>query len=535
MKKVLFTLIVALAFCGSALAKYAEPHWPNINQHLFSYSSTIVATVAIDSRIVSTEANFADFEIAAFVGEDDYRGHGFMTYHKEEGDPLPIVEFEIYYGPLDNENEQPLPVYFKLYDHSSQKLYEYCIPNMDIVTQIDYTNGYVFDDNMVLLSFFTAFKKEIARYTDNGGYYFIASPIGEVNPEVVTNMLDNNYDLYYFDQSQELEWINYNGDENLGYEGHFNLEPGKGYLYANSENITLTFIGEAYNGDGIVALVKDDAAYFAGWNLVGNPFARTAYITKPFYTMNEDGSEVIAGDGNSVQAMEGIFVIADTDGETMTFSTTEPAQNRGQIVLNVSQEHDATIDRAIVRFGQEEALPKFMLNQNSTKVYISKDSNDYSVVRSNKNDRLFVCFQPFQDGTYTISVNADNLFVSYLHLIDRELGEDINLLQTPSYTFEARTTDDPNRFELVFRTGLSLFGDLFVKEGGDSFSFCSGGNWIINNEGDAILQVVDVNGQIMSSEEISGCVSKHIEAAPGVYMLRLIKGNDVKVQKVVIK
>ena len=68
-----------------------------------------------------------------------------------------------------------------------------------------------------------------------------------------------------------------------------------------------------------------------------------------------------------------------------------------------------------------------------------------------------------------------------------------------------------------------------------SFGFYSNGNWIINNEGDAILQVVDLNGQILSSEEISGCVSKHIEAAPGVYMLRLINGKDMKVQKVVVK
>jgi hypothetical protein len=39
----------------------------------------------------------------------------------------------------------------------------------------------------------------------------------------------------------------------------------------------------------------------------------------------------------------------------------------------------------------------------------------------------------------------------------------------------------------------------------------------------------------LSSEEIHGSISKHIEAAPGVYMLRLIKGDDVKVQKIVVR
>ena len=61
------------------------------------------------------------------------------------------------------------------------------------------------------------------------------------------------------------------------------------------------------------------------------------------------------------------------------------------------------------------------------------------------------------------------------------------------------------------------------------------GRWVINNEGDAILQVIDVNGRILSSEEIHGNCTKHIKAAPGVYVLRLINGEDVKVQKIVIE
>ena len=42
-------------------------------------------------------------------------------------------------------------------------------------------------------------------------------------------------------------------------------------------------------------------------------------------------------------------------------------------------------------------------------------------------------------------------------------------------------------------------------------------------------------GRILRSESINGCASINVNAAPGVYMLRLINGNDVKVQKVIIK
>ena len=42
-------------------------------------------------------------------------------------------------------------------------------------------------------------------------------------------------------------------------------------------------------------------------------------------------------------------------------------------------------------------------------------------------------------------------------------------------------------------------------------------------------------GRILSNETISGSCSKAINVAPGVYMLRLVNGNDVKVQKIVVR
>ena len=362
----------------------------------------------------------------------------------------------------------------------------------------------------------------------------LSNAIGEVDPENVENMLSNSYDLFYFDQTQELEWINYKGSD-----GGYNLMPGKGYLYANSNTVNLNFTGRPIQADTYdVTLIKDDSQSnnggFEGWNLVGNPFAQIAYINKPFYTMNSDGTKIIAATSSSIEVMEGIFVIAETNEETLTFSKTQP-QSKGQIVLDVTQNRGEAIDRAIVRFDGD-VLPKFMLNQNDTKMYIPDNGDDYAVVRSNKSGELPVSFEPTQNGSYTISVNPENVNMRYLHLVDNMTGSDIDLLRTPSYSFDASTTDHADRFVLVFRVAINPIPHLFIKEGNTvDFGFYSNGNWIINNEGDAILQVVDLNGQILSSEEISGCVSKHIEAAPGVYMLRLIKGNDVKVQKVIVK
>ena len=83
-------------------------------------------------------------------------------------------------------------------------------------------------------------------------------------------------------------------------------------------------------------------------------------------------------------------------------------------------------------------------------------------------------------------------------------------------------------------TKLSTGKDVPSTES-DAFAFNSNGRWFISNEGSANLQVVDVNGRILSSETVNGSVSKAINAAPGVYVIRLINGNDVKTQKIVIQ
>jgi hypothetical protein len=107
-------------------------------------------------------------------------------------------------------------------------------------------------------------------------------------------------------------------------------------------------------------------------------------------------------------------------------------------------------------------------------------------------------------------------------------GTDIDLLQSPSYTFEAKSTDYASRFKLVF-----VCGD--ANDDIETFAFYSNGSWVVANDGDATLQVIDINGRILKNEEINGCVETRINATAGIYMIRLANGDKVKVQKIIIK
>ena len=316
--------------------------------------------------------------------------------------------------------------------------------------------------------FFTTFEaveftKEINAYTPDGGYYLLAFPVGVVSPDEVEHMLDNTFDLYAFDESQELEWINYKNPDN----GFVNLVAGKGYLYANSSDVVLTFVNSLYNGNGEVTLTKTSDAETAGWNLVGNPFNDTAYINRDFYVMN-NGSEIVPAERDYIHPMEGVFVVANTDGETLTFSTEAPAKS-SRLVVNLTSgvsigSGSAVLDRAILRFDEGRQLPKFQIKGNSPQLFIQQDGKDYAVVCANGAGEMPVSFKVMENGSYTLSFSSEAVNFSYLHLIDILTGEDIDLLalrsfekpQEPqaqgpaSYSFEATTTDAPNRFKVVF-------------------------------------------------------------------------------------
>ena len=367
----------------------------------------------------------------------------------------------------------------------------------------------------------------------SNGWYLIASPIGDVPIGNVTNLNANQFDLYYFDQTQQpYEWINYY----QGSDPNFNsLQKGKGYLYANSGDVDLVFNGTAYNQNGDVTLVyseENSDSNMWGWNLIGNPFAEEATIVDwEYMRMNDEHNEIILYDGlhsPAVAPMEGIFVHATKTGsKTVTFTKSSKGNtttNGDRIMINISQDQKV-IDRAAVRFGEGQQLPKYQLNQNSTKVYIPVDGEDFAVVRSEGVGELPVNFKAQENGNYTLSLNTEMNF-GYLHLVDNMTGNDIDMLANPSYSFEARTTDYSQRFKLVFATG---------DNANDNFAYFSNGSFVINNEGNATLQVIDVTGRILKSESINGCTNVNVNAASGIYMIRLINGDNVKVQKVFVK
>lgn len=539
MKSRLFLLLTAMLICGLSNAQY-QNHY-QMPTYGYENNMTFRAKICIDGVEQQSENVI---EIGAFNGNtvsDSKFVKSFGSNHYYR------VNMTIGGGSSSYE------LTFKLYDHENEvELVDYTItdpegnPCEGITWQNDANLGTY--KNPYVLNFISSntYTKTILGYTgDKDHYYLLASPIGNVSPANVENMLANSYDLYYFDQTQDLEWINYKAD-------NYNLVSGMGYLYANSEDVTLTFNGTPIEGNTYeVPLTMNDDAAFAGWNLIGNPFACNATVNvSNFYRMNADGTDIETSSG-MVNAMEGIFVKATEDNETVTFTKivgdtengTTSGSNPDYGILNVNIIHQGNrVDLARVRFGEGNALEKFQINPSHTKIYFPVEGKDLAVVYpENQVGELPINFKAESNGNYTLSFNAQGLTASetkqscliemfnYLHLVDNLTGANINLLETPNYSFMAQTTDYSNRFKLLFATGSSVDRETFAFING------MGNLTVFGIEGEATLQVIDVLGHVLSCETFSGNYERKLDVVPGVYTIRLINGSDIKIQKVIVK
>ena len=377
---------------------------------------------------------------------------------------------------------------------------------------------------------FATVQKFVEGYGEGSDKWcFIASPLveGMAHADVGNLVNEAGYDLYAFDQaaSDGLEWRNFK-------DNTLTLNPGEGYLYANTANATLEFAGELNSTVDNVSLSYGSDYTQAGWNLIGNPYTRNAYADRSYYVLYEDGAAlnpVPASEAVVIKPCSGIMVKASAEGEKVSFSPNAPSGSKGNLRMLVSSASRSTSsDCAIVSFNPNDDLAKFIFHSGGPQLSIPQGEKEFAIVSAEREGEIPVNFKAGENGNYTISVNASHVDMDYLHLIDNLTGDDVNLLETPSYSFNARVADYASRFKIVF-----ICGDG-PSTGSETFAYFNGMEWVIDYEGEAVLQMLDAKGRIVFSKDAVHRVTT-TGMAPGVYMFRLVCGNDVKTQKIVVR
>ena len=155
----------------------------------------------------------------------------------------------------------------------------------------------------------------------SGGWHLIALPLtGSIDVASVTNLLNDEYDLYGYDESTTC-WKN----SKTSGRGFTELEATKGYLYANEATVTLGFSGTLVNSSNTVSvpLSYTDEADLSGFNLVGNPFPCNAYLNRDYYVLKSDGTginPVAVSSDTPIPPCTAVFVKAAAEGETVEFT-----------------------------------------------------------------------------------------------------------------------------------------------------------------------------------------------------------------------
>ncbi len=416
------------------------------------------------------------------------------------------------------------------------------------ITSTDPNNLIIEDGGQLIVNnsdVMATFKKSIeatpTAKTTGGGWYSIASPVNNVAISSVTNLVDNadhslRYNLYRYNETSS-KWEAYNTTNHADFT---TLANGQGYLYRNN-GMELSFTGEVNHGDVVVNLTnRATNTELKGFNLIGNPFGHNIYkgsgaaidnanLSEGFYYLTYNG-EWQAGDGSkAITPQMGVLVQVTGEAFELTISdnnsqpNTRYANDNLQFIVSNNEYQDV----AYAKFSKGYGLNKIShRNSEVPMLYIPQNGERYAIAMMSDNTEMFALnFKAATMGRYTLSYKAEGEF-SYLHVIDRLTGDDVDMLLEGEYSFTASPKDNESRFivRLAYKPDYS-------NEGNEVFVYQNGDEILVSGEGE--LQVFDATGRLVRNMSINGAKSLNI-STQGVYIFRLV-GNEVKTQKIVVR
>ncbi len=287
-------------------------------------------------------------------------------------------------------------------------------------------------------------KKYISAYTENGGWYTIAVPFASYNP--ATELTTADYDLYSYG---EAEWINYKA-------GNFLLSAGNGYLYAHNPTATLRMRGTLNSGDfsQTVSLDYEDShTNLKGFNLLGNPtaheitFSKTDNVSDGYYYLDNSENWVYTT-SNIVPVGRAFLVKANAEGQTVTLNS----QTGRKTTISDTYLYISVGDEKVsINMDNGVDMPVMDPQVRPFSLYLTHDQQSYVMLVLDRASVVELNYIVKHSGEYTLSMEAPNCDLDYLHLFDKQTVTEVDLLSSQSYTFKAQIGDDASRFLLMFK------------------------------------------------------------------------------------
>ena len=428
---------------------------------------------------------------------------------------------------------------------------------------------------------FIASSSSAQRYiAKDNSWHLISSPVNGqfVKPAFAPTTVDNTFDFYKWDESivnsaTTYPWINIRDNAGAYANDFDNFVNGQGYLVAYSSN----YGGSAthlFSGTLNYTAQTVNVAYGVNnFNLLGNPFpsaidwnasgytGRDAVLgtTPPIWvwngTVGQYGTIGINGVTNVIAPHQGFFVEATSAG-SFTIPTNAKAHPGSQnflksiysdmIRLKVNSTVNTYSDEIIVNLNSNATANQgvtkwFSLLSDAPSLYSVKNSKNLSIntfPAVTNNMVVPVSFKAGVNGNYTITASEFNSFTSnpYIYLKDLKTNYIQDLNQNATYNFVGQTTDNADRFQLIFSlTPLSISENQIVN----NTSIYAYDNILYVNSTERVKQISIYNtiGQLIySTDNTAGSFKYNLNGNTiGYYIVKVITDKNVSSEKVFVK
>ena len=376
------------------------------------------------------------------------------------------------------------------------------------------------------------------------GWYAISSPVNNQafsGDNGVLNLTASTHNIYRYDET-EVEWEEYRDSHNI----FSSFENARGYLYRTASNSGMI----EFKGNNNVNAFNYPLSFASansslkGFNLIGNPFAqeitwanvtKTNVATDGYYILEESGVNqgkwaLVTSSVAAIAPMQAFLVQARGINPSVTISRAAAKDAAGDDADNImfAVSNSRQSDEAYVMFKEGWGLNKIAHRNDEIPMLYVIDNDERYAVADIGNDTKFISLglKVAATGHYSLSCKAHGE-VSYLHVIDKFTGDDVDMLVEDRYDFIASEQDMDDRF--VVR--LERF-TADAESDNSVFAYQNGSDIVV--EGNGELQIFDMMGRLVSTMCVNGLETLHrTSLQSGVYIFRLI-GCDVKTQKIVI-
>ena len=362
----------------------------------------------------------------------------------------------------------------------------------------------------------------------------LASPVDSLEFNNVENLLSaESHNIYRYDETTP-KWEEYRNEANL-----FNsFESGRGYLYRTTYEGDMKFEGKTYEEVKVHLTCSEVKGEKYGINYIGNPYPHKIYkgvaisntnLKNGYCVLSTDGEWIYTSDTTAIPSCTAFMIQTNTEQDIVIKNTaakslfsSKDVDNNIWFTIKNSQYNDV----ACIEFKEGEGFNKLQhQNENAPLLYINYDGRNYASANvSEDTQSISLCFKSKNIGMNTLSVKANGNY-SYLHLIDRLTGEDVDLLMDDEYTFISSGNDNADRFI------VRLSNKDNTVEDNEVFAWQNGSDIIVNGNGE--LQVFDITGRMVMNTMVNGVQTVNVPSQ-NAYIFRMI-GEDIKTQKIVVR